>query len=139
MALKTSPLSKYVPVTTAKKFTRVQWTAEKHFLLLRLVLKDHISVDQPENISVETVDWKSIAATNKFGDRTGKNLREQFQRTLYPALVDEMDATSILHYRRDLLTAIRQQGARSRQDIDWGRLQDRFWPKTKAILVGFSG
>ena len=139
LALKASPLSNYVPVAAAKKVSRVKWTAEDHNLLLRLVLDQQQSVDLPENISTEVVNWDTIAAsTEAFGERTGKNLREQFQRAVYPALVDELDATSILHYRRELLTAIRQQGAHSRREIDWGKLQSLFWPKTRAILVGFS-
>ena len=138
LALKTSPLSKYVPVAAAKKVSRVKWTAEDHQLLLRRVLEAQKSVDQPENIRTEEVDWDSIAAIQAFGERTGKNLREQFQRTLYPALVDELEATDILHYRHNLLTAIREQGVHSRQEIDWGKLQGIFWPKTRAVLVGFS-
>ena len=90
-----------------------------------------------ENISIMEVDWDGIAASKDFGDRSGKNLKEQFQRTIYPALVDELEARSILLYRQNLLTAIREQGPHCRQQIDWAQLQGRFWPKTKAILVGF--
>ena len=84
------------------------------------------------------VDWEGIAASLDFGDRSGKNLREHFQRTIFPALVDELEARPILIYRRNLLTAIREQGAQSRKDIDWAQLQGIFWPKTSAILVSFS-
>merc|ERR1712105_419639 len=56
------------------------------------------------------------------------------QRTLFPALVDELEPEAILHYRRELLTAIREQGVHSRQEIHWGHLESRFRPKTKAML-----
>ena len=49
-------------------------------------------MDQIENISIIQVDWDGIAATMEFGERSGKMLREQFQRTVYPALVDELEA-----------------------------------------------
>ena len=91
-----------------------------------------------EELNLVEVDWDDIAATNDFGDRTGKNLREHFQRTIYSFLVDELDATSLLEYRRNLLTAIVKQGAHSKQDIDWGVLEVMFWPKTRTILVSFS-
>ena len=138
LAFQTSPISKYVPVVTPKKFTRVQWTAEEHQLLLRRVLEAQVTVDLIENINIMVVDWDGIAASMNFGERTGKNLREQFQRTIFPALVDELEPRSILNYRQNLLTAIRDQGAHSRQQIDWAQLQGMFWPKTRAILVGFS-
>ena len=49
-------------------------------------------MDQIENISIIQVDWDGIAASTEFGERSGKMLREQFQRTVYPALVDELEA-----------------------------------------------
>jgi len=131
LAFKTSPLSKYVPV--GRKVNRL-WTAEDHNLLLRYVLMSQTSVTTVEEIDLQKVDWDGIAATNDFGDRTGKNLREHFQRSLYSLLVEELDATSLLEYRRDLLTAIVKQGAHSKEAIDWGVLQSLFWPKTRALL-----
>jgi len=134
LAFNSSPLSKYVPVATPKKTCRVRWTAEDLQLLLRRVLQAQSSVDLVENIQTIEVDWDGIAASKEFGDRSGKNLREQFQRAVFPALVDELEPEAILHYRRELLTAIREQGAHSRLEINWRQLEGRFRPKTSMIL-----
>ena len=123
LAFKVSPLSKYVPVATPKKRSGVRWTAEDLQLLLRKVLQAQTSVDLVENIRTIEVDWDGIAAGKEFGERRGKNLREQFQRAVYPALVDEMEPEAILHYRRELLSAIREQGVHSRLDINWQQLE----------------
>ena len=83
------------------------------------------------------VDWDACVESGKFGTRSRQNLREHWQRRLYPALVMETDIKEMMEFRRRLLQEIRKQGATIRNDIDWDKLEKIFKPKTKALLVKF--
>ena len=112
-------------------------TLEEDLDLLESVIKTQKKiVSSVEGIEDDHVDWSSLAKhKNRFGERSTQNLREHWKRIIYPALIDESDIKERLTFRQKLLKRISKQGATTRNDIDWDKLQTKFNPKTKTCLV----
>ena len=120
-----------------KDRNKKRWTLKEDVALLESVIKTQKKiVSSVEGIEDDHVDWSSLAKhKNRFGERSTQNLREHWKRIIYPALIDESDIKERLTFRQKLLKRISKQGATTRNDIDWDKLQTKFNPKTKTCLV----
>ena len=128
-------LNKYTPVEVKKTRKCPKWTHDEDKVLLSHVLHCHSSVERIDQLLNQQADWDEIASTADFPDRSGKSLREHWQRSVYPALVDELEPRENLLYKKQLLQAMKAENVRSRTEVDWEKLEKMFWPKTRAILV----
>ena len=128
----------YVPVVEKKARKSGRWTMKEDKAMIMQVLLSHPSVEKISHLNSQTINWDEIAASKEIPDRTAKMLREHWQRSVYPALVDDVNARSVLLYKKQLLEAILAQNVPDRKEINWDALEQMFKPRTRAMLVSLS-
>ena len=135
LVLEKSMRANYVPVVEKKARRSPRWTMKEDKSMIKQVLLSTPSVEKISDLNSQTINWDEIAASKQVPDRTAKMLREHWQRSVYPALVDDVNARSILLYKKQLLEAILAQNVPDRKEINWDELEQMFKPRPRAMLV----
>jgi len=134
LVLNTSLLTKYVPVKKNKKRVSSRWTSKENKKLIKYVVQSQSQVRNIEDIPQQEVDWDGMTKSNYFGQRTGTQLREHWQRSIMPAILDDLELRNVLLYRKKLFKKIKKQEVKSSLEIDWEELEKSFWPRTRSMM-----